>query len=183
MNQTIAEYLPLGHPWAWALATCVIAAALEGLLSGTKVKLRFSELRLPHLALPLWAWSIIGLTYYVLLFLVLNSLLGSSPTPIWTATAIALVAVLLGANAAWNWLFFRKKDLWLSVVFFLPYGLVALALGLVLFRLRRPLSAWYLVYVAYLVYATWWARSIWLLNKPSQPAGTVTRVDRSGTGG
>lgn len=167
----IGEHLPLDHPWAWALATCIVAAALEGLLSGTGVKLRFSELRLPQLALPLWAWSIIGLAYYVLFFLLLNSLLGSPPTPVWTATAIVLVAVLLVANAAWNWLFFRRKDLWLSLVFFLPYGLVALALGLVLFRLQSALSAWYLIYLGYLMYATWWGRSIWLLNKPSNLAG------------
>ncbi len=81
------------------------------------------------------------------------------------------MAVLLVANAAWNWLFFRRKDLWLSLVFFLPYGLVALALGLVLFRLQSALSAWYLIYLGYLMYATWWGRSIWLLNKPSNLAG------------
>ncbi|MGI8785241.1 MAG: tryptophan-rich sensory protein [Acidobacteriota bacterium] len=167
----MAEYIPLQHSWAWALAACIVAAALEGVLSGTKIKARFAELRLPQPALPLWAWSIIGFVYYVLFFLVLNSLLGSPPTPRWTSAALALVAVLLGANAAWGWVFFRKKDLWLSVVFFAPYILVALALAIALFRLGSPLAAWYLLYVGYLAYATWWGYCIWRLNYHFGKAG------------
>lgn len=167
----MAAYLPLQHPWAWALAACIIAAALEGVLSGTRVKLRFAELRLPQPVLPLWAWSFIGVAYYVLFFLVLNSLLGSPPTPVWSPAALALAAVLLGANAAWNWVFFRKKDLWLSLVLFVPYVLAALALALVLYRLRSPLYAWYLLYIGYLAYATWWGISVWRLNLSSQLAG------------
>jgi hypothetical protein len=71
--------------------------------------------------LPLWAWSIVGVAYYRLFFLVLTSLLGSHPTPVLTSAAFALAAILLGANAAWNWVFFRKRDLRLSFVVSLLY--------------------------------------------------------------
>src|SRR5262245_32287346 len=127
-GQTMAEYIALWDPWAWALAACVVALALEGALSGTNVKARFAELRQPQRSLPVLAWFVIGFVYYALFFLTLNSLLGSLPTPGWTSAALALVAVLLGANAAWNWVFFRKKDLWLSVVISALYLLVAIAL-------------------------------------------------------
>jgi tryptophan-rich sensory protein len=160
----VSGYLPLSHSWAWALAACVIAAVLEGVLSGRRVRQRFAELQLPQRALPLWAWSIVGLAYYVLFFLLLNSLLGGSSTAIWTAVALALVAVLLGANASWNWVFFQKKDLWLSFMLFVPYILAAFALAVVLFRLRSPLATWFLLYVGYLGYATWWGYRIWRLN-------------------
>ena len=123
-----------------------------------------AELRLPRHALPLWAWSIVGLAYYVLFFLVLTSLLSSLPTPVWTAAALGLAGVLLVANAAWNWVFFRRKDLRLSLILFVPYVLAAIALGLVLLRLESPLSGWYLLYPAYLVYATWWGFQVWRLN-------------------
>lgn len=163
----MAEYMPLQRPWVWALAACIVAAALEGALSGTKVKARFAELRQPQRSLPLWAWFIIGFVYYVLFFLTLNSLLGSLPTPGWTSAALALVAVLLGANAIWNWVFFRKKDLWLSVVLSALYILVAIALAIALFRLRNPLAGWYLIFVGYLAYSTWWVFSAWRLNTAS----------------
>jgi tryptophan-rich sensory protein len=166
----MTEYLPLQRAWIWAGLGCIIAAALEGVLSGTRVKQRFAELRLPQGAPPLWVWSVLGAAYYVLFFLVLNSLLASPPTHVWTPVALTLAAVALVANATWNWIFFRKKDLWLSYAFFAPYVTVALALALVLYRLRSALFAWYLLYVLYLVYATWWGRSVYYLNRHSRLA-------------
>ncbi|MGH9755025.1 MAG: tryptophan-rich sensory protein [Blastocatellia bacterium] len=170
----MAEYIPLQHPWVWAFAACVVAVALEGALSGTKVKARFAELRQPQRSLPLWAWFIIGFVYYVLFFLTLNSLLGSLPAPGWTPAALALVAVLLGANAAWNWVFFRKRDLWFSVVLSALYILVAIALAIALFRLRNPLAGWYLIFVGYLTYSMWWVYSVWRLNTAS---GAYSKTD------
>jgi tryptophan-rich sensory protein len=158
------EHLPLQHPWAWALATCAVAAGLEGVGSGTKVSQRFAQLRLPQPALPLWAWSLIGLAYYVLFSFLLHSLFGEPPTPFWTAAALAIAAVLLVMNAAWNWVFFRKQDLWLSFILFVPYVLVALVLAVVLVRIRSQMAGWYLLYVGYLGYATWWGYGTWRLN-------------------
>lgn len=160
----MAELLPIRHPWAWSLAVCLLTATLEGLLAGKNVKLRFAELQHPQLALPLWGWSIIGFGYYVLFFLILNSILGSPPTQYWTTTTLAIVLALLGSNAAWNWIFFRRKDLWLSLVFYAPYFLLAIALAIALFRICRPLAIWYLLYVCYLIYATWWGYRVWYLN-------------------
>ena len=144
---------------------CALGAALEGMLSGSGVRSRFAELRLPRGVLPLWAWSIVGLAYYLLFFFVLSSLLGSPPTPGWTPAALVLAGFLLATNAIWNWFFFRKKDLRLSLILFVPYGIAALALALALYRLRSPLFGWYLLYPVYLVYATWWTLAVWRLNR------------------
>lgn len=84
--------------------------------------------------------------------------------PPWTSVTLTLTAALLVANASWNWIFFRKKDLWLSFAFFLPYLLLAFSLAVVLHRTRNPLSRWYTLYPLYLVYATWWAYRVWRLN-------------------
>lgn len=159
-----AVHLPLRRSWVWASVACAVAAASEGLLAGSGVGVRFSELVLPPFSPPLWAWAIIGALYYLLFFFLLNSLLGSVPTPSLTVLALALVATLLGANATWNWLFFRERDLWLSTIFYVPYAAVALTLGFVLHRLRSPLFHWYLLYVAYLAYAAWWGIRLWRLN-------------------
>ena len=115
-------------------------------MSGTGIKARLAELRLPKGAPRLWAWSVIGGAYYVLFFFLLRSVLSRPSIPFWTSATLTLTAVLLFANASWNWIFFRKKDLWLSFVFFLPYLLLAFTLAGVLHRIRNPLAGWYPLY-------------------------------------
>jgi len=163
----LAASLPLQHPWAWSLAICIAAAATEGVLSGTQVKLRFSELRLPRPALPLRYWFVIGAAYYVFFFFTLNSILGAPPTPIWTATTLVLAVALLGANAIWNLFFFRKKNLRLSFILFLPYDLAAIVFGFALYRLSNPYFSRFLIYICYLTYASWWGHRVWRLNSLS----------------
>src|SRR6266567_2805611 len=147
--------------WVWALVACTIAAVSEGFLSGSAVKARLAEVRLPKRTPPLWVWSVIGAAYYILFFFVLKSLLDHPPVPYWTSIGLTLSAVMLAANATWNWVFFRKQDCWLSFVFFVPYLLLAVALAVVLYRIRNPFFGWYAVYLAYLVYATWWGHRVW----------------------
>jgi len=159
--------LPLHNPSFCALAACVAAALFEGIMSGTGVKARFAELQLPKGAPNLWAWAIIGGAYYILFFFLLRSALDGPPVPFWTSIMLTLIAVLLIANASWNWIFFRKKNLWLSFVFFVPYLLLSLALAWVLHRVRNPFSGWYALYPVYLVYATWWGYRVWRLNSGS----------------
>jgi tryptophan-rich sensory protein len=160
----VGEHLPLPHAWAWALAACIVAAALEGILSGARVRRRIAELRQPRPSPPLWTWSLIGLAYYVLFFLILGSLLNRPSSPGWTTAAIGLVVALLLANAVWNLVFFRWKDLWLARVAFGPYLLAALALGVALLRLGNAFIIGYIFYLAYLGYAAWWAHGVWRLN-------------------
>ncbi|HKV77380.1 MAG TPA: tryptophan-rich sensory protein [Candidatus Sulfotelmatobacter sp.] len=163
-NLAILLSLPLHNPSFWALATCAIAALCEGIMSGSGVKSRFAEVRLPKGAPRLWSWAVIGGAYYVLFFFLLRSILAEPSTPFWTSVTLTLTAVLLIANASWNWIFFRGKNLWLSLVFFVPYFLLALTLAGVLHHVRNPLSTWYAFYLAYLAYASWWAYRVWQLN-------------------
>ncbi len=166
-DRTMSPFLPLSSAWLWALAICVAAAVLEGLMSGTGVKTRFAELRLPKMALPLWAWALVGLAYYLLFFLLLEALLAKPAVPGLTVPALALIGILLVANAGWNWIFFRKRDLRVSFLFFIPYLLLALTLAVLLAAMQHPLANAYLVYMAYLGYATWWGWQVWRLNMPT----------------
>ncbi len=48
---------------------------------------------------------------------------------------------------------------------FFPYSLLALVLGSILFLADRA-SIWILLpYLGYLVYALWWSRRVWQLNR------------------
>jgi len=156
--------IPVPQPSLWALAICLAAAIAEGVLSGTEVKARIAELRNPGLGPSVGVWVLIGAAYYVLFFFLLRSLLTLQPTIYWTVAAIALTTLLLILNASWNWVFFRKKNLRWSFLFFVPYLAVALVLAIVLRRLGNPLLVWYLLYLAYLAWATWWSYRVWRLN-------------------
>lgn len=156
--------IPVHHPSLWALVICLAAAIAEGLLSGTGVKARIAELRNPRFGPTVWMWVSIGIAYYVLFFLLVRSLLTEKPIGYWTGTAIVLTALLLILNASWNWVFFRKKNLRWSFLFFGPYMTFALLLAIVLQRLGNPLFPWYLLYLAYLVCAMWWSYRLWRLN-------------------
>jgi hypothetical protein len=118
--------LPLHNPSFWALAACGTAALCEGFMSGTGIKARFAELRLPKGAPRLWAWSVIGGAYYVLFFFLLRSVLGRPSIPFWTSVTLTLTAVLLIANASWNWIFFRKKDSLVELCLFCALSSVGL---------------------------------------------------------
>lgn len=131
------------------------------------MKQRLAELRLPKGALPLWAWSLVGLAYYVICFLVLDSLFRTGLRSSWAVVAVGLMAVLLSINAIWNWYFFRRKDLRASVILFYPYLLVALLLAAILVALRIPPTPWFLIYLGYLGYAAWWTNAVYRLNPSS----------------
>jgi hypothetical protein len=112
----------------------------------------------------------VGAAYYVLFFLLMRSVLLRPAIPVWTSVTISLVVLLLTANASWNWVFFRKKDLWLSFVCFAPYWLLSMMLEGVLYRIHSPLVGWYSLYPAYLLYASWWGYQVWRLNSGSASA-------------
>jgi len=150
-------------PAALALGICAIAAALEGLAAGPGVKQRLSSLRVPPWALPFTAWLVVGGLYYLLCFIVLLRLL-KLPTTRLQVTAVTAAIALMAANAAWNYLFFRRANLHASFLFFLPYAALALALFLLLLRVDPVSSAIFGPYLLYFGYAAAWGHEVWQLN-------------------
>lgn len=146
-------------------------------MAGASVKDRFAELRLPKAAPRLWLWAVIGGAYYVLFFFLLRSVLAQPPLSFWNVLSLILIAGLLIANAIWNWVFFRKKDVWLSFALFLPYLALAVTLAFVLLHMRSPLFGWFALYLAYLAYATWWGYRVWKLNRGSFSATTAPETE------
>jgi tryptophan-rich sensory protein len=157
------------HPWIWAIAICAAAALLEGACSGSDVKRRFAELSLPKYSPPLWAWALIGAGFYIIHLIVLHALLAGSSASAMASTAVFAVAVLLTANAAWNYLFFRKHSLAGTVILNVPYIALAAAIGTLLWLVARGVATLYLLYLLYLPYMAWWTYAVWRHN-PSHRA-------------
>ena len=146
-----------------ALAVCAVAAALEGAAAGTGVRAHLASLRLPWWALPFGAWVVVGGLYYVLCFVVLYRLL-ERPSSQLTVAALATTVLLMGANAAFNAVFFRRRNLYASFLFFIPYAALAIALFILLLFIDPVASAAVGLYLVYLIYATAWGYQVWRLN-------------------
>jgi tryptophan-rich sensory protein len=118
---------------------------------------------MPPYSPPFVVWLLIGLAYYVICFVVLRRLLASGPGT-FAGIALALLIVVLLANALWNVLFFRRRDLRASFIAFIPYAGVVVVLAFSLSRVYPFGAALFMCYCIYLLYATWWGYRLWLLN-------------------
>ena len=152
-----------------SIGICAVAAALEGACAGRNVKGFFSTLRFPRYSAPLWVWYIIGLGYYATFFFILYRILRlNSPSTLRPVT-LGLVMFMMGANAVWNYVFFRARKLFLAFVAGSAAPLFDAGLCICLIELDT-LAAWSLVpYLIYRVYAVWWGYGLWKLNTEVQP--------------
>jgi tryptophan-rich sensory protein len=108
-------------------------------------------------------WYLIGVGYYDTCFLTLYRIAqrGSSVR----SPAFWLLVTVMASNAAWNWLFFRRRDFRLSFFFFVPYSaLVAAFLSTLVQRGDWLPAALWAIYTLYLLYALAWAFRVWKLN-------------------
>lgn len=148
-----------------SILICLLSAALEGLLAGRGVKQRFAELRFPRYSFPTPFWYVIGVLYYAICFVILFRLLGiDNRKPGWNG-ALILALLMMTVNAGWNYLFFRARSLFTSLVASGIYTVIAVALFFCLFSIDR-ISAWMLLpYLLYLGYANMWGYGLWKLNQ------------------
>jgi tryptophan-rich sensory protein len=157
------------RPVLFAIAVCLAAASLEGLLAGRGVKQRFAELRMPRFSPSLRLWIIIGIAYYLTCGVVLYRLFSlPSVGALGGRRSIALVmliAVML-TNAFWNYLFFRRRNLLASNAVSLGYSVMSIALLGVLFTLDRAAAWWFVPYALYLIYANAWGFALMRRSGP-----------------
>ena len=151
--------------FVWSLGVCTIAALLEGLFAGAKIRQRLADLRAPPYTVPFWGWIVIGGLYYVMCFAVLFRLL-RLPASAARTVAFVLIGAFMFTNALWNYFFFRTGNLFHAYLLGLVYSALALALFLLLFLgFERDAAAWYFMpYVIYLCYANIWSYRVWQLN-------------------
>lgn len=157
------------RPVLIASGICALAALLEGVAAGRGVKERLALLRAPRWALSFGGWVVVGALYYVLCFAVLLRLLGQPSTAL-RNSALATLVALMAANAGFNFVFFRRRNLRASFLFFLPYSAIAVALFVQLLLVDRFAAAVFGPYLLYFVYATAWGYEMWRLN-PAADSG------------
>jgi translocator protein len=147
------------------LAICVVSAILEGLMAGGNVKQYFARLQQPRYAVSLKAWYAIGALYYVVCGVVLYRMLRHPENTDIRIIAFALIVAMMSANAVWNYIFFRARNLFISFLAFGPYIVVTLSLIFALSRFDQIAASLICLYLLYLVYAITWSYRLWNLNR------------------
>jgi len=129
------------------------------------VKALFATLRMPKYSAPLLVWYVIGVTYYVTFGFILYRLL-VLPSPNRLAQgALALVVVMMFANALWNLIFFRARNFYLAFVTGSVAPVPDLLLFVCLLRLDSLAALALAPYLAYRAYAVWWGYALWAANR------------------
>lgn len=148
----------------FSLGICVISAILEGLFAGKNVKAFFEKLKFPAYSAPLWVWYIIGGFYYAIFFFLLYRILRYDADATLKYLSLALVLVMMAVNAGWNYVFFRKQDMFLSFIPFVFYPFLAIALFITLLQFDTAAAYALGAYLVYLLYAVRWSYGLWKLN-------------------
>jgi len=147
-----------------SLGICVISAILEGILSGKDINSVFAKLKFPPYSAPLWIWYIIGVVYYAICSFILFRIFRRDDDALLKNFALALLLVMMGVNAFWNYVFFRLENLFLSFFAFAFYPLIAVSLFICLLQFDKT-AGWAIVpYLFYLIYAIYWSYGLWKLN-------------------
>lgn len=147
------------------LAICVVSAILEGVMAGRNVKQYFERLQQPRYAVSLKAWYAIGALYYVVCSVVLYRMLRHPEDTELRTIAFVLIVLMMSANAIWNYIFFRARNLYISFLAFGPYIVVTLSLIVALSRFDQIAASLIFLYLLYLFYALTWSYRLWNLNR------------------
>jgi tryptophan-rich sensory protein len=148
-----------------SIAICAVAAALEGACAGAGVKGYFAKLRAPRYSAPLPVWYAIGALYYLTFgFVLYRVLLMPSGVKLRGATLLLVIAMLL-ANALWNLLFFRARNLFLAFVTGSAAPLLDVPLLICLIDMDHTAAAALVPYLIYRIYAVWWGYALWRANQ------------------
>ena len=147
-----------------ALAVCIAGAFLEGLCAGSGVKKYLAELKWPSFSPSLRAWYIIGVVYYVVVFVCAYRILQRAATEPFRNAALTLLLVTVAANAFWNALFFRAKNFRATFVFSMCYSVIVVGCWYCLSRFDHLAAFVFDLYMIYLIYANVLGYRLWRLN-------------------
>ena len=151
-------------PLVAATALPVLFAIFGTFLVGGSSLDWYAGLVKPWFLVPLWAFYLVGLVYYVLAAVVLYRVLVHIEDPGGKAVSFALTVGLLLLNELWNYGFFGLRS---TLAGFLGMAVFLAALTVLIAALRRyeRFSAGLLIpYYVWVLYDLAWTYALWRLN-------------------
>jgi benzodiazapine receptor len=147
-----------------AVAIPVLFALLGGALAGGSGVAWFAELVKPWFLVPLWAFYLVGLVYYIGGAIILYRVLVYVNDRRGRLISLALTICVMLLNELWNYLFFGLRSTlagFLGIVVFL----VPLTALLVALRRYEGFSARLVAaYYVWVLYDLAWTYELWRLN-------------------
>ena len=158
--------------WSVSFLLCLVFALAGSLLVGDALTTWYPTLRQPWFALPLQAWIMVGVLYYLMCLVIGYRLLARRDQPPGYGVTLTLFLLMMAMNEGWNYLLFGRQDLWLSLIGMLLFCVVTIALFVNLRRFDPTAALILLPYVLWLAYDVIWISALWRLNRSYFPTAS-----------
>lgn len=153
------------HAVLTAIAICILAAGLEGVCAGKRVKSYFATLRFPAYSAPLPVWYAIGGIYYIVFGFVIYRLLLIEDGSSLLAATFGLIGFMMVANGLSNIVIFRMRNLFLAFVIGAIFPVLDITLFICLYNLDIIAAYSMIPYLIYRVYAVLWGYGLSKANE------------------
>jgi benzodiazapine receptor len=151
-------------PLLVAIAICVLFALFGTALIGESLGNWYETLDKPWFLIPLWAFGIVDVIYYVLIATVLYRILVHVDDRRGRVTSLALTISVLFLNELWNYGFFGLQSTLVGFLGIAVFLVPVTALLLTLRTYERFSAALVAVYWIWVLYDLAWAFALWRLN-------------------
>ncbi len=142
---------------------CLVVSGIGGAITATSVDTWYQGLRKPPFNPPDWVFAPVWSTLYILM--------GVAAWRVWrlgpfetNRKALVVFAGQLGLNLAWSVLFFGLQRIDLALVEIVILLSAILASTIMFWRIDRLAGVLFVLYAAWVTYATVLNASLWLLN-------------------
>ncbi len=151
-------------PLGIAVATPVLFAIFGAALVGGSGLDWYAGLAKPWFLVPLWAFYLVGLAYYVLAAVVLYRVLIHVDDPGGRAASFALIVGVLLLNELWNYGFFGLRSTLAGFLGIAAFLVILTALMAALRRYERFSACLLVPYDLWVLYHLAWTYALWRLN-------------------
>jgi tryptophan-rich sensory protein len=144
------------------IGLCLISIVIEGLSATKKGKLWFEQLERPKYSFSLRIWYFVGAVYYIIFGIIAYRQFSGNLNIL--STSIILLTLVMILNGLGNFIIFKYHSLkWFYLVIY-PFGLLLLALIIVLAPTDKLSATLASVYFLWLIYDLYYGFNIWKLN-------------------
>ena len=145
-----------------AIALCLVSIFIEALSATKTGRLWFEQLKRPKYSFPMRIWYIVGAVYYII-FGIITYRQFSASSNIFSVPIVLLVLVML-INGISNFIIFKYHSIkWFYFIVY-PFGLLLLALIIVLAPADKLSAALAFIYFLWLIYDLYYGYNLWKLN-------------------
>jgi tryptophan-rich sensory protein len=152
------------HPLVTAIVTCLATAVLGTLLVGDGLETWYPNLEKPAFLIPLWAFYIVGVLYYLLFGTVIFRILTQVEPIAIQRRLLSLTISIMLLNELWNFALFGWQSTLAGFLGTVLFVIPLLVLTFQLIRRERLSGILLVIYCGWVLYDLVWTYALWQLN-------------------